>query len=141
MNIIDTLILATLTFTLVMFDLYFRETLGSSTALFYALNIGVVGSIPMWGLLGFVVYTILPSKKIIIVKLSYFKSSLSNCWNKSRGSEEVDMHQQSVTINHSELPDRVLNPEQYYSIEISVIDNGSEQPDLGLRTKEYDMKP
>ena len=79
---------------------------------------------------------ILPSKKI---KLNYLKSSLSNCWNKSRGSEGVDMHQQSVTMDHSELPDRVLNPEQY-SIEISVIDNGSEQPDLGLRTKEHDTK-
>ena len=57
MNIINTLVLATLAFTLVMFDLYFRETLGSPAALFYTLNIGVVGSIPMWGLLGFVVYT------------------------------------------------------------------------------------
>ena len=49
------------------------------------------------------------------------------------------MHQQSETMDHSELPDRVLNSEQY-SIEISVIDISSERPDLGLRTKEHDMK-
>jgi hypothetical protein len=62
MNVVDTLLLATLAFTLVMFDLYFRERLGSPSALFYALNIGVVGSFPMWGLFGYIVYKILSSE-------------------------------------------------------------------------------
>ena len=55
MNVIDTLLLAALAFTQVMFDLYFRESLGSPAAFFYTLNIGVVGSIPMWGMFGFIV--------------------------------------------------------------------------------------
>ena len=119
MTVIDTLLLAALTFTLVMFDLYFRESLGSPTALFYALNIGVVGSIPMLGLLGFIAYKML-SSKAVSVKVSFLKVSFSkfNC-KTSRDNEEVSTTtQQSVTIHQSELPDRVLNPEEY-SIEIS----------------------
>ena len=119
MNVIDTLLLAALAFTLVMFDLYFRERLGSPTALFYALNIGVVGSFPMWGLFAFIVYKILSSKRVII-KLHSLKVSLSkiSCCRAFSDKEEVTTAQQEVTIEHSELPDRVLNPEEY-SIEIS----------------------
>ena len=139
MNIIDTLILANLAFNFAMFDLFFQETLGSSAALFYILNIGVVGSIPMWGFLGFIMYKILSSKKLL-VKLSYLKSSFSNYCNKSKSSEEVNTSQQSMTIAHSELPDRILNPEQY-SIEISAKvhdDNSSELPDPSLSTEDHD---
>lgn len=118
MNIIDTLLLAALAFTLIMFDLYFRESLGSSIALFYALNIGVVGSIPMWGLFGFIAYKILSSTTMSI-KLNSLNVLLSkfSC-KKSKDSEEVNTTQQSVAVDHSKLPDRVLNPEEY-SIEIS----------------------
>ena len=119
MNVIDALILAALAFTLVMFDLYFRESLDSPAALFYALCIGVVGSVPMWGLLGFIAYKVLCSETVTI-HLSSLKISLSkvNCCKTSRDNEEGTTTQQNVTIEHSELPDRVVNPEEY-SIEIS----------------------
>ena len=123
MNVIDTLLLAALAFTLVMFDLYFRESLGSPAAFFYALNIGVVGSIPMWGMFGFIAYKILSCtrvpEKIKLCSLKVSLSKVSCCKAASGDNEDVTTTQQSVAIEHSELPDRVLNPEEY-SIEISV---------------------
>lgn len=73
----------------------------------------------MWGLFGFIVYKILSSKGVI-TKLHSLRVSLSkiSCCKASRGNEEIATAQQSVTIEHSELPDRVLNAEEY-SIEIS----------------------
>ena len=119
MNVIDALLLATLSFSLFMFDLYFRETLGSTAALFYALNIGLVGSFPMWGFIGYVIYKITPFKRFFSFakeKSRFCQNCGSSCKKKNdveEGStapgEQVDMRSDI----DPELPDRMVNPEFY----------------------------
>ena len=68
MNVIDTLILAISSFNLVMFDLYLRsrQSMGSEAAYtFYALNIALVGSFPMFGYLGYVAYKVIPTNRLV----------------------------------------------------------------------------
>ena len=120
MNVIDVLLLATLSFSLFMFDLYFRETLGSTAALFYALNIGLVGSFPMWGFIGYVIYKIIPLKRFF--SFAKEKSLLcqncgSSCKKKNEDAEERSTapgEQVDMTPDiDPELPDRMVNPEYY----------------------------
>ena len=132
MNVIDVLLLADLSFCLVMLDLYFSETLGSDAALFYALCVGVIGSVPMWGFLGYITYRIVPFKRIFaFIKLDKLKLPLApsnlyltRCCRKAEDSSEtsndntiVAMNQRNTSKNDNEddyeLPDRMVNPENY----------------------------
>ena len=125
MNVIDVLLLANLSFCLVMMDLYFGETLGSNAKLFYALCIGVIGSVPMWGFLGYITYRIIPFKRIFaFTKLDKLPPCLylTRCCRKEDSSETnsdnaVNNHTTNKSdnedIDDSELPDRLVNPENY----------------------------
>ena len=119
MNIIDTLLLATLVFSLVMFDLYFQESLGSVAALFYALNIGLVGSFPMWGFLGFVMYKIIPFKRLYghMKQFSFCQKFFLYCNKKEdRNNDDGATRQKNMDVDGGddpELPHRMLNPERY----------------------------
>ena len=122
MNIIDTLLLATLSFSLIMLDLYFRESLGSTAALFYALNIGLVGSFPMWGFLGYIVYKIIPFNRLQLWMKKSFPScvKLSICCHKKKIENEGSASDQGrvgsqaeMSVADLDLPDRMVNPENY----------------------------
>ena len=118
MNIIDSLILADVAYCVVMFDLYFQESVGSTAALFYALNIGIVSSLPMCGFLGFVAYKIIPFKKLFELMKQRFPSCQKLfCCNKKKNNEKDEAAQQENVDEHGiedhELPDRMVNPEIY----------------------------
>ena len=124
MNVIDILLLANLSFCLVMMDLYFGETLGSNAKLFYALCIGVIGSVPMWGFLGYISYRIIPFKRIFaFMKLDKLPLCLYlTRWCRKEDSyisddNGVNKHTTNKSdnedIDDSELPDHLVNPENY----------------------------
>ena len=115
MNVMDTVLLAILSFTLIMFDLYFRESFGSSAALFYALNIGLVGSFPMWGFFGYIVYKIIPFRRISKFLKKKFPHWKIPC-KKTKDKESVENTQHSVDlhkVDDPQLPDRMVNPAYY----------------------------
>ena len=121
MNVIDTLILAISSFNLVMFDLYFRESLSSKIASFYVLIFVILGSLPMWGFLGYVAYKVIPFNRILQHKkgrqISHcLKFSIRTFIKKDKNNERVN--DQRIHVNeHAEgdvdLPDRIMNPENY----------------------------
>ena len=108
MNIIDTLLLASLSFILLLFDLYFKESLTSGFALFYALVIGFIGSLPMWFFLGYVACKIIPFNRLLL----FMKKRKDPHGNEL---EDGTTKQNKNLIKHVEieLPDRIVNPGNY----------------------------
>ena len=122
MNVIDVLLLADLTFCLIMFDLYFSEPLGSTARLFFALCIGSIGSLPMWIFIGYIIYLILPFKRIFSFlreKLPICKKIVPCCDKATDSERDVEASPKKKTEPNArsndelELPDRILNPELY----------------------------
>ena len=114
MNIIDILLLSIMSFIAIIFYLHSQESAGSSTSLSYLLVIGLVGSLPMWGLLSFLAYKIIPQRILARIKQGLPFYQLST--NKKMNNGYDTTQRRNVDENRCdgrELPDRILNPEQY----------------------------
>ena len=121
MNIIDSLVLANVAFNVVIYDLYFQESFRSTAALFYAVCIGIGGSLPLWGFLCFVTYKIIPFRRLSeLIKQRFLSSQKLSCCNKKENNEQDAAAQQENVDEHGsedpELPDRMVNPEIYDEI-------------------------
>jgi hypothetical protein len=107
MNITDTLILANLALLSLVLDKYSgQRNHGSSSSAFYEISGSILSTIPLVGLTGVVIYRI--SRKLVV---KCRKQLLCD----EIGKEDVEASQQiNLDINDdTELPDRMLHPEQY----------------------------
>ncbi len=107
MNVTDTLILANLALLSLVLDKYsVQRNHGSSSSAFYEISGSILSTIPLIGLTGVIIYRI--SRKLVVKcrkQLSYDEI----------GKEDLEASQQiNLGINDdTELPDRLLHPEQY----------------------------
>ena len=107
MNITDTLILANLALLSLVLDKYSGQgNHGSSSSAFYEISGSILSTIPLVGLIGVIIYRI--SRKLVVK----CRKQLSN---DEIGKEDLEASQQvNLDINEdTELPDRMLYPEQY----------------------------
>ena len=112
MNSIDTLLFVDLALIFVLVGIWKSP---------FALEAAVIaGSIPMWGLLGFGLYKVIPFRRLYTLlkkKLpSYQRLYLLCCKNSDNNRDESTELRNEYHISDQELPDRVLNPEVYYKM-------------------------
>ena len=107
MNIMDTLILANLALLSLILDKYSnQQNHSSSSSAFYEISGSILSAIPLVGLTGVVIYRI-------------FRKLLVKCYkpfsHDGVGNEDLEASRQvNLDIDDdSELPDRMLHPEQY----------------------------
>ena len=112
MNIIDTLLFVDMAFIFLM--------LGNWKSPFALEAAVIAGSIPMWGFLGFGLYKIVPFQRLFTLmkkKTSYtnvFCQKYCFCYKIKRGIElDETADNGNLDVCYLEIPDRVLNPEDY----------------------------
>ena len=108
MNILDSLLLANLTFIYLMAE---KAVHFQSSIAVYA--IVIASSIPMWVLCLYVIYKIFQLKKLLLFIKKKLPSmqKLCPCYNKA--DEDKTASQENKDSNNLEIPDRIVNPDQY----------------------------
>ena len=112
MNITDTLILANLALLSLILDKHSdQKNQGSSSSAFYEISGSILSTIPLVGLTGVIIYKI--SRRLI-------EKCRKQLLYDEIGKEDLEASQQvKLDIDEdTELPDRMLHPEQY-NIEIN----------------------
>ena len=111
MNVLDTLILANLAMISLILDKNSAsKDQASSSSVFYEICGSILSTIPLIGLTGVIIYRI--SKKLLVKFLhscrlfSYDRNTIEDL-EASTGKIDLDVG------DNSELPDRILHPEQY----------------------------
>lgn len=112
MNIVDTLILANLALLSLVLDKYSgQRNHSSSSSAFYEISGSILSTIPLVGLTGVIIYRI-------------FRKLVAKCYKRRSydkiGNENLETSQQVILDidDDTELPDRMLHPEQYNSKEL-----------------------
>ena len=105
MNIIDILILADIAMIALTTDKIIEQEKQSVFTTLYLLTASILSSLPLMGLIGFIVYKI----------VSMLRKRVSCSHWKDEGSENIEaVEQENLRISGDyELPDRVLHPRQY----------------------------
>jgi hypothetical protein len=113
MNVIDTLILANMALACTLVNMSRQEPLGSNEAVAYLGIAIIVGTFPSIGFLTFLLCKITPFRRLLVQvkqKIKVYSCPLSLC------NDGSSRHIESACRNNSdesELPDRILNSNQY----------------------------
>ena len=112
MNILDPLIILNIGVTATFLDRLSDQENPSYLTVIYRISAGVLGILPLLGLIAFILYKIVNKER----KSRYFHNKVASCLKKrdtTTKQEPTEENPNYISFDSVELPDRVIHPEEY----------------------------